>query len=108
MRDDERQVDRARKGKSEGASLPALDRGGKRLGAKRAFVTLLQERMHALAEIGHLRVGPLPSKQVAAKLAFELLDRAGKRRLRDMALFCRSREIERLGNRQEVADLMHF
>ena len=52
--------------------------------------------------------GPLAKEQVAAELVFELLDGARQRRLRDIALIRRTREILRACDRQKVADLVHF
>ena len=50
----------------------------------------------------------LAIEQWAAELVLEQLDRAGQRRLGDVALLRGAREIERLAQRHEVAGLMHF
>ena len=64
--------------------------------------------MHALAEFGQLRGGPLAAKQIAAEFGFELLDGPRQRRLRDVALVGGAREVEHARNREEVANLMHL
>jgi hypothetical protein len=69
---------------------------------------LLQEWVHFLPEIGQLGMGPFPPEKIAAEFAFELFDRAGERRLSHVTFFRRPREVERLGNPQEIPDLMHF
>ena len=74
----------------------------------RAVVALLEQRQHALAELGQLRMWPFAAEQIAAKLAFELADGAGERGLGDMAFLGGAREIERPRYSEEVADLMHF
>ena len=78
------------------------------LGAECTVITLAQERQHALAEFGQLGLRSLAPKEIAAKLAFELLDRARERGLGNMAFFRGAREIQRLGDREKIADLMHF
>ena len=83
----------------DSASSRALDR---------AVVALLQQRQHALAELGELRVRALAPEQVAAELAFELLDRARQRGLADVALFGAAGEIEVLRDREKIPHLMHF
>ncbi len=55
--------------------------------------------------MGELALAP---QEQPAQLLFELLDRAGQRRLRDMALLGRPGEIQGFRNRQEVADLVHL
>ena len=47
-------------------------------------------------------------EQRAAELMLELLDGAGQRRLADVALLRRAREIQRVGKRNEIAHLLHF
>ena len=64
--------------------------------------------MHALAELGQLRGGPLAAKQVAAEFGLQLLDGPRQRRLRDVALVGGAREVEHARNREEVANLMHL
>src|SRR3990172_11856722 len=108
MRHHELRIDRLRDGEPERADLAAFDGGGERAGAERAVVALLEERQHALTKLGELGMGPLAAEEIAAKFAFELTDGAGERGLRDAALLSRRSEIERPGDRQEVAHLMHF
>ena len=64
--------------------------------------------MHALPEFGELRSWALAPEQVAAQFRFELFDGAGQRRLSNVALIGRTREIQRSGDRGEIADLMYF
>ena len=64
--------------------------------------------MHALAEFGQLRGGPLAAKQVAAEFGLQLLDGPRQRRLRDVALVGGAREVEHTRDRKEVANLMHL
>ena len=47
-------------------------------------------------------------KQGTAELLLEQLDGPRQRRLRNIAPLRRSGEIQFLGDREEVADLMHF
>lgn len=63
---------------------------------------------HHLAEPGQVRVVALAAEQRATQFVFQALDRAGERRLRDIAGLGRAREVQRLAHREEVADLMHF
>src|SRR4029077_7797546 len=79
-----------------------------RAGAERAVIALLEQRQHALTKLGELRVRPLTAEGIAHELPFEVTNGAGQGGLRDVALLSRAREIERPGDRQEVADLMHF
>jgi len=55
-------------------------------------------------------VGPpaLAMEQRPAELGLELLDRPGQGRLRDPRPFGGAGEVERVGQRQEVPDLLHF
>ncbi len=64
--------------------------------------------MHALAELGQLRGGPLAAKQVAAEFGLQLLDGPRQRRLRDVALVGGAGEVEHTRDREEVANLMHL
>jgi hypothetical protein len=50
----------------------------------------------------------LASKQLAAQLFLELLDGTRQRRLRDVTLLGRAREVQQTGDGQEVSDLVHF
>jgi hypothetical protein len=48
------------------------------------------------------------SEQGATELGFQKLDRARKRRLCDMALPRRLREVQLLADRKKISDLMDF
>src|SRR5260370_42159798 len=91
----------------ERADLAALEGGSERPRADGRLITLLEQRMHALAEFGHLR-RPFAPEQVAAELGFELLDRARQRRRRHVALVGGAGEIERPRHRWKITDLVHF
>ena len=65
-------------------------------------------RLHHPAELGQVRLVALAVEQQPAQLLLEQLDRAGQRGLGDVALLGRAREVERLAQRHEVADLVHF
>jgi hypothetical protein len=88
--------------------LRLADALGRRLGRLRRIQRPLQMRQHLPAEIGEVRARPLAPEQQAAKLVLQLLDRAGERRLRHVALVRRAREVQRPGHGQEIADLMHL
>ena len=60
-----------------------------------AFLDGLQVRQHHPPELGQMRVAALAVEQRSAELVLELLDRAGQRRLADVALLGRAREIQR-------------
>ena len=90
------------------ADLALLHRQRELARAGRAVVALLQQRQHALAELGELRLRALAPEQVAAELALELLDRARQRGLADIALFGAAGEIEVLRDREKIPHLMHF
>ena len=64
--------------------------------------------MHALAELGQLRGRAFAPEQVAAQFRLELLDRPRQRRLGDVALVGRAREIQHPRDGEEVAYLMHL
>jgi hypothetical protein len=51
---------------------------------------------------------PFAPEQLATKLKLKLLNRSGKRGLRDPAFFRSAGEIQRPRNRQEVSDLRHL
>src|SRR5262245_64230227 len=108
MRHHERRVDGVRQRKPERANLSALDGCGERSCADGAVIALLEQRQHALAEIGQLRLRALAAEQVAAELTFKLADGAGERGLGHMALLRGAREVERARDGEEVADVMHF
>src|SRR5271154_6075242 len=50
----------------------------------------------------------LAAKKRPTKLLFEKLDGARQRRLGHIALLARAREIEFLGHREEITNLVHF
>ena len=85
---------------------------GEALGALLGGVGLDQHlremRAHHLAQTGQVGVVALAAEQRAAQLVLEPLDGAGQRRLRDVAGLGRAREVQRLADGQEIADLMHF
>jgi hypothetical protein len=47
-------------------------------------------------------------EEKAAQFGFQKLDSARQRRLRHVAALGGTREVQFLGNSQEIADLMHF
>jgi hypothetical protein len=61
-----------------------------------------------LAEIGEMREMAFTVKERPTKLSLELLNRAGERRLRNVALFGRAREVQFLRNGEKITNLMHF
>ena len=65
-------------------------------------------RAHQAAEVGQVGEMALAPEQEPAELLLELLDRAGQRRLGDVAVLGGAGEVERLAHREEVADLMHL
>jgi len=71
-------------------------------------VALLHRRQHTLAEIGQAGEVALAAEQLAAKLLLEPLDRARQRRLGNVALLRRPREVERARRTEKIADLVHF
>ena len=77
-------------------------------GAERAVVALLQQRLHALAELSELRMRTFAPEEVAAQLVFELADSSGQRRLCYVALFRGAREIKRPRHPEEITNLVHF
>ena len=100
MRHHERRVDGMRQRKPERANLC-----GERPRTDGAVVTLLEQRQHALAKLGQLRLRSLAAEQVAAKLAFKLADGAGERGLGHMAFLCGAREIEFFCDSDEIAKM---
>ena len=81
---------------------------GERARALGAVVALLEQRIHPLAERRQHGARPLAAEQIAAQLAFQQLDGARQRRLRDVALLGGAREVQRPGDSQEIPDLVHF
>ena len=61
-----------------------------------------------MAELGQDGLRTLAPEEVSSELRFKLLDRARKRRLRDIAVLRCAREVERARDRQKVSDLIHF
>src|SRR5262245_24399234 len=108
VRSDQRWVDSVGNREPKRANFTLLDCRSERTGAERAFVTLLQQGEHTLAEIGELGMRSLAPEQIAAKLAFELADSTGQRWLGNMAFFGSAGEIERSRHSEEVTYLMHF
>ncbi len=108
MRQDETEFDAAGYGELEGADLTVVDHGGKRAGALRAVVTLLEQRKHSLAKRREHDPWPLAPEKIAAQLALKEFDGARQRRLGDVAFFRRAGEIQRPRNRQEISHLVHF
>ncbi len=108
MRDQQRQVDGMGEGDPERADFTALEGRGQLTGAGRGLEALPEQGMHAQAEFGQLRRRPLAAKQVATEFGLELLDRPRQRRLGDVALVGRAREVEHAGDGEEVANLVHL
>src|SRR5829696_6243905 len=71
-----------------------------RSGAWRSLRNLLSQRKAAIRA--------LAVEQRAAELALEKLDRPRQRRLRDVAALGGAGEVQFLGDRQEIADLVHL
>src|SRR5262249_24990090 len=105
---EEVEADGGRQREPQRADLTALDRGGERTGAQCALVALLEQRQHALPELGQLRLRPLAPEKVPAQLTFELLDGAGERRLGNVALLGRLGEIQLTDRGKEISALVHF
>ena len=74
----------------------------------RLLVDLLEIGLHHAPELGEMRVRPLAVEQRPAELALEKLDRPRQRRLRDVAALGGAREVQFLGDGEEVADLVHL
>ena len=70
--------------------------------------SLLQVGAHHPAEFGQVRVVALAVEQRPAKLAFQGLYGPGEGGLGDVALLCRTGEIERLAQRKKIASLIEF
>jgi hypothetical protein len=69
---------------------------------------LLEIGLHHASELGQVGVRPLAVEERAAELALEELDRPRQRRLRDVATLGGAREVQFLGDGEEVAHLMHL
>lgn len=63
---------------------------------------------HDPAEFREVGITALTVEQGPAKFVLELLDGAGQSRLRHVASFGGSREVKRLCQRYEIANLLHF
>jgi len=107
-RNQQRDVDTVGDGDVERRHVAALHRLGQRLCRRGGIVALLQQRQHAPAKFGQVRVLALTAKEFSAQLLLERLDRARQRRLRDVALFGCPGEIKRIGQGQKIADLLHL
>ena len=81
-------------------------RGG--LGGLGLLPDLLELRPHQTAEVGQVGEVALAPEQEPAELVLELLDRAGQRRLGDVAVLRGAGEVQGRADREEVADLMHL
>ncbi len=68
----------------------------------------LKVRQHHAPEFGQVGVRPLAPEERAPEFGFKLLHGTGEGRLRHPQFFSRAREVEVSGDRQEIADLMHF
>src|SRR6516164_6651507 len=71
-------------------------------------MALPQQRQHAVAKLGELRMRTLAPKQITAQFLLQLPYSAGQGGLRDVALLGAAREIERAGDRQEISNLVHL
>jgi|ERR1700760_2297103 hypothetical protein len=71
-------------------------------------MALPQQRQHAVAKLGDLRMRAFTPEQVAAQLFLELPNGARQGGLGNIAFLGGAREIERAGDRQEISDLVHF
>ena len=80
----------------------------RRFGRLGLYHHLLEMRPHQPPEIGEVRQAVLTPQQEPAKLFLELVHGTRQRRLRDIAVLCRTCEVQGLADRQEVADLVHF
>ena len=72
------------------------------------LVTLAQHGEHALAEFRQVRQCALASKQLATEFGFKGLDGTRQSRLCHVAALRCLGQIERLADRQEVSDMVHF
>src|SRR5262245_21623609 len=99
-------------GAHETDSETGLFQCAKRLGALACFRHLLQDlpavRQHDAAKLGQVRIAALAVNQRTTQFSLQVLDGPRQRGLRDVATLCRAREIERVCDRQEIADLMDF
>src|SRR5438874_4830544 len=75
------EIEGSRDGERQRRDLALLDLGGDLFGGDRAVIALLEQRLHAVAEIGQMAVAAFAPDKLTAELVLELLDRAGKRGL---------------------------
>jgi len=108
MPNEQRQVNRMRKRDPERANFTALERRGELARSGRGIIALLEQRVHAKAELGQLRGRAFAAKKIAAEFCLKLLDRPRQRRLGDIALIRGAGEVEHTRDGEEVANLMHL
>jgi hypothetical protein len=72
------------------------------------LVTLPQHGKHALAEFRQMRQCAFATKQLATEFALKVLDGTRQGRLCHVAELCGLGQIQRLADRQEVSDMVHF
>jgi hypothetical protein len=63
---------------------------------------------HDAAEFRQMRLGTLAMEKSSTELFLKFLDRTRKRRLRGFAAFGGTREVQFVGDREKIANLMHF
>jgi trans-2,3-dihydro-3-hydroxyanthranilate isomerase len=66
----------------------------------------LEMGLHQATEIGQMGKFALAPEQRPAEFLFELFDRAGQGRLRDVATLGSAVEVQRLGDSKKIADLV--
>ncbi len=96
------------KSNPERANFTALERRRELSRSGRGIVALLEQRVHAKAELGQLRGRTLAAEKIAAEFCLELLDRPRQRRLGDVARVGGAGEVEHTRDGEEVANLMHL
>src|SRR5271165_6612350 len=99
---------RAHDSKLEGHSLERTEILRQPLCRDGGLVDGLQMRSNHFTEIGEMREMAFTVKKRAAKLSFQLLNRARERGLRDVALLRRAGEVQFLRDGKKITDLMHF
>ena len=100
------EVDRAHHAHAHRFLLLARQPLGLLARALRGIEDLPKARQHRAAELGQLHGALRAVEQAPAYRLFEALDRLGQRRLRDECSLRRAGEVQRLGHRQEIADLV--
>jgi hypothetical protein len=106
--DEAQRADRAHDTEAEMRAFQPQEARRLRLRRRRARHHLLEVRLHQPAELGQVGVAAPAREQQPAQLVLKLLDGAGQRGLRHVALLRRPGEIQRAADREEVADLMDF